>query len=119
MSAAFSATATTGAAGWPLSWFGKTDASTTRRPLTPNTRRRGSTTPISGDAPMRAVDVCTVNICMHELFNLLSSPLSTSRRMYMRGRKEAAYRVERCTAVGKDVFLDFLVCDLHIPRDGK
>jgi len=57
MSAAFSATATTAATGCPLIWFGKTDASTTRRPLTPNTRRRGSTTPVSGEAPMRAVDV--------------------------------------------------------------
>jgi len=60
ISAAFSATATTAATGCPLIGSGKMDASTTRRALTPNTRRRGSTTPVSGEEPMRAVDVCEI-----------------------------------------------------------
>src|SRR6266404_1731534 len=57
ISAVFSATATTTAAGWPLTCEGKTEASQMRRPCTPWTRRDASTTPVSGVGLIRALDV--------------------------------------------------------------
>lgn len=58
MSAAFSATPTTIAAGWPLSCEGNTLASHILRPFTPCTRNIGSTTPVSGVGEILQVDVC-------------------------------------------------------------
>ena len=54
MSAAFSATIYVAALVLPRGIVGNTDASTTRRPATPWTRRSASTTPVSSE-PMRAV----------------------------------------------------------------
>ena len=113
MSAAFSATATTTAAGCPLIWFGNTDASTTRRPLTPNTRSCGSTTPVSGEAPIRAVDVCKKSP-MSSYGNIkLGEGGGREGREGGRGDKAAGtHGMERGAAVASDVFLDLLVRNL-------
>ena len=64
MSAAFSATATTTAHGWPDTCVGKTEASTQRSPAMPCTRREGSTTLSSGDLPIRAEETYTWMACI-------------------------------------------------------
>lgn len=56
-SAALSATATTAKTGCPETMSGKTDASTTRSPLTPWTRSLISTALFAASLPMRTEDV--------------------------------------------------------------